>query len=138
MIARYFEARVYKHFAQICCFSAHFNNSVLVLSFINMDAYPRLLGIWCLCICLSLKKVLREDGFYTIRLPSNVLDTTKKHHVVSSIKVPDRMRWCMFFTCHVLRYNIHVCHNVVFQLGTLSFNCLMFCACRLELKVCRQ
>jgi hypothetical protein len=43
-----------------------------------MDAYPRLHGIWCLCICLSLKKVLREDGFYTIRLPSNVLDTTKK------------------------------------------------------------
>nr|ACG34079.1 hypothetical protein [Zea mays] len=34
----------------------------------------------------AFKKVLQEDGFYTIRLPSNVLDTTKKHHVVSSIK----------------------------------------------------
>ncbi|AQK49550.1 hypothetical protein ZEAMMB73_Zm00001d049082 [Zea mays] len=34
----------------------------------------------------AFKKVLQEDGFYTIRLPSNVLDTTKKHHVVSSIR----------------------------------------------------
>jgi hypothetical protein len=42
MIARYFEALVFlKCFAQICCFSAHFNNSVPALSFINMDAYPR-------------------------------------------------------------------------------------------------
>ncbi|XP_066337046.1 uncharacterized protein [Miscanthus floridulus] len=35
---------------------------------------------------VAFKKLLQEDGFYTIRLPSNVLDTTKKHNVVSSIK----------------------------------------------------
>jgi hypothetical protein len=42
---------------------------------------------WCFCICSSLKKLLQEDGFYTIRLPSNVLDPTRKDNVVSSIKV---------------------------------------------------
>jgi hypothetical protein len=35
---------------------------------------------------LSMKKLLQEDGFYTIRLPSNVLDPTRKDNVVSSIK----------------------------------------------------
>ncbi|EES08397.1 hypothetical protein BDA96_05G110100 [Sorghum bicolor] len=35
---------------------------------------------------VAFKKLLQEDGFYTIRLPSNVLDTTKKHNVASSIK----------------------------------------------------
>ncbi|WVZ52917.1 hypothetical protein U9M48_003916 [Paspalum notatum var. saurae] len=34
----------------------------------------------------AFKKLLQEDGFYTIRLPSNVLDTTRKDNVVSSIK----------------------------------------------------
>ncbi|PAN42325.1 hypothetical protein PAHAL_8G104700 [Panicum hallii] len=35
----------------------------------------------------AFKKLLQEDGFYTIRLPSNVLDPTRKDNVVSSIKV---------------------------------------------------
>jgi len=34
----------------------------------------------------AFKKLLQEDGFYTIRLPSNVLDPTRKDNVVSSIK----------------------------------------------------
>ncbi|KAJ1275578.1 hypothetical protein BS78_05G146400 [Paspalum vaginatum] len=34
----------------------------------------------------AFQKLLHEDGFYTIRLPSNVLDTTRKDNVVSSIK----------------------------------------------------
>lgn len=34
----------------------------------------------------AFKKLLKEDGFYTIRLPSNVLDPTRKDYVVSSIK----------------------------------------------------
>ncbi|CAO2148642.1 unnamed protein product [Urochloa humidicola] len=32
------------------------------------------------------QKLLQEDGFYTIRLPSNVLDPTRKDRVVSSVK----------------------------------------------------
>jgi ER membrane protein complex subunit 10 len=35
---------------------------------------------------LLLQKLLQEDGFYTIRLPSNVLDAKRKDHVVSSIR----------------------------------------------------
>ncbi|KAL6658682.1 hypothetical protein ACP70R_004268 [Stipagrostis hirtigluma subsp. patula] len=34
----------------------------------------------------AFKKLLQEDGFYTVRLPSNVLDPTRKDYVVSSIK----------------------------------------------------
>ncbi|XP_062182637.1 uncharacterized protein LOC133886808 [Phragmites australis] len=34
----------------------------------------------------AFKKLLQEDGFYTIRLPSNVLDPKRKDYVVSSIK----------------------------------------------------
>ncbi|GJN28119.1 hypothetical protein PR202_gb16203 [Eleusine coracana subsp. coracana] len=34
----------------------------------------------------ALKKLLQEDGFYTIRLPSNVLDPKRNDYVVSSIK----------------------------------------------------
>lgn len=34
----------------------------------------------------AFKKLLQEDGFYTIRLPSTVLDTTSKDNVISSIK----------------------------------------------------
>ncbi|KAL6658681.1 hypothetical protein ACP70R_004267 [Stipagrostis hirtigluma subsp. patula] len=34
----------------------------------------------------AFKKLLQDDGFYTIRLPSNVLDPTRKDYVVSSIK----------------------------------------------------
>ncbi|TVU25907.1 hypothetical protein EJB05_28427 [Eragrostis curvula] len=34
----------------------------------------------------TFKKLLQEDGFYTIRLPSNVLDPKRKDYVVSSIK----------------------------------------------------
>ncbi|CAO2141480.1 unnamed protein product [Urochloa humidicola] len=32
------------------------------------------------------QKLLQEDGFYTIRLPSNVLDPTRKDSVVSSVR----------------------------------------------------
>jgi hypothetical protein len=35
---------------------------------------------------LLLQKLLQEDGFYTIRLPSNVLDPKRKDYVVSSIR----------------------------------------------------
>ncbi|CAO2152185.1 unnamed protein product [Urochloa humidicola] len=34
----------------------------------------------------AFKKLLQEDGFYTIRLPSNVLNPTRKDSVVSSVK----------------------------------------------------
>ncbi|CAO2143942.1 unnamed protein product [Urochloa humidicola] len=34
----------------------------------------------------AFKKLLQEDGFYTIRLPSNVLDPTRKDSVVSSVR----------------------------------------------------
>ncbi|GJN06771.1 hypothetical protein PR202_ga24528 [Eleusine coracana subsp. coracana] len=34
----------------------------------------------------AFKKLLQEDGFYTIRLPSNVLDPKRNDYVVSSIK----------------------------------------------------
>ncbi|KAL6660612.1 hypothetical protein ACP70R_001647 [Stipagrostis hirtigluma subsp. patula] len=34
----------------------------------------------------AFKKLLQEDGFYTVRLPSSVLDPTRKDYVVSSIK----------------------------------------------------
>jgi hypothetical protein len=56
------------------------------LDFNNFLLCSLLQLIWSFCILLTLQKLLNEDGFYTIRLPSNVLAPTGEDFVYSSIK----------------------------------------------------